>query len=67
MICIYVRGHAYNYVHGGWDIAQAVEHSAAKVWIILHGGCISSLDYFSFQPVVHNWSIKNWYVLSYLW
>ena len=47
------------------DVAQAVEHSAVKVWIllhggsILHGGCICSLGYFLFQPVVHNWSIKG--------
>ena len=35
-------------------VAQVVEHSAVKVWIllyggsILHGGCICSLGYFSF-------------------
>ena len=44
----------------GWDVAQAVEHSAVKVWIllyarsILHGGCICSLGYCLFQPVVDN-------------
>ena len=49
----------------GRDITQAVEHSAVKDWIllygrsILHGGCIFSLGYFPFQPVVHNWSIKG--------
>ena len=49
----------------GWDIAQAVEHSAVKVGIllngrsILHGGCMCSLDYFPFQPVVHNRSIRG--------
>ena len=37
-----------------WDVAQAVKHSAVKVWIlrhgglILHGGCICSLGYFPF-------------------
>ena len=41
-----------------------VEHSAVKVWIlqhrglILHSGCICSLGYFLFQPMIHNWSIK---------
>ena len=51
---------------GRRDVAQAVEHSAVKFWImlhagsILHGGCICSLSYFSFQPVVHNWSIKGY-------
>ena len=50
---------------GGRDIAQAVQHSAVKVWIllhgglILHGGCICSLGYFPFQSVVHNWAFKG--------
>ena len=41
-----------------------IEQFPLKVWIllhgrsILHGRCICSLGYFSFQPVVHNWSIK---------
>ena len=38
-----------------------------KVWIIrssLHGGCICSLGYFPFQPVVQNWTIKCIAVLS---
>ena len=41
------------------------EHSALKVWIlvhgrsILHGGYICSLGYFPFEPVVHNWSTKG--------
>ena len=49
----------------GRDVAQAVEHSAVKVQIllhgrlILHGGSIFSLGYFPFQPVIHNWSIKR--------
>ena len=46
----------------GWDVAQAVEHSPAKVVIIrlsLHGMCICSLGYFPFQPVVHKRSIKG--------
>ena len=49
----------------GRDVAQAVEHSSVKVSIllpgrlILHGGCICSLGYFPFQPMVHNWSIKG--------
>ena len=32
----------------GREIAQAVEHSARKVWMLLHGGSLP------FQPVVHN-------------
>ena len=32
---IYV--HAVICVNGEWDIAQVVEHSAVKVWILLHG------------------------------
>ena len=49
----------------GRDVAQVVEHLAVKVWILLHdgsilrSGCIFSLGYFLFQPVVHNWSIKG--------
>ena len=52
-------------VVGGWEVAQAVEHSSVNVWIllhgesILHGGSIYSLGYFPFQLVVHNWSIKG--------
>ena len=44
------------------DVAQAVDHSAVKVWILLPGGsilhsrCICSLGYFLFQPVVYNWA-----------
>ena len=36
------------------DVAQVVEESSVKMWILLHGGCIWSLGYFLFQPVVHN-------------
>ena len=43
----------------GRDVAQAIEHSAVKVWILLHGGCIFSLGYFPFQSVVPNWFIKD--------
>ena len=48
----------------GRDVAQVVDHSAVKVWIllhggsILHGGTICRLGYFPFQPV-HTWSIKD--------
>ena len=57
----------YNYVPAGhvyictWElnIAQAVEHSAIKVCILLYYECICSLGYLPFQPVVHNWSIKG--------
>ena len=48
------------------DIAQAVVHPPVKILIIrstLHSGCICSLGYFPFRPVVHQWL---WYVLSYL-
>ena len=48
--------------HREWDVAQAVEHPPVKVSIIrsiLHSGCICSLGYFPFKPVVHNWSIKG--------
>ena len=47
------------------DAAQAVDHSAVNGWIllpdrsILHGRCICTLGYFSFQPVLHNWPIKS--------
>ena len=53
----------------GRDVAQAVEHSAVKVWIplhgrsILHARSICSLGYFQFQPVVHQ---RLWHVLSCL-
>ena len=49
-----------NVCFEGRDVAQAVGHSAVKVWILLHGGLIlhgghiCSLGYFPFQPVVHN-------------
>ena len=49
---------------GVGGVAQVVKHSAAKVWIllhgrsILHGGSICSLGYFPVQPVVHNWTIQ---------
>ena len=36
-----------------WDIAQAVEHAAVKVWILLQFGL------FSIPTSVHNWSIKG--------
>ena len=59
----------YNQTHThDWKqrhIPQVVEHSAVKVWILLHGelilhaGCICSLVYFPFQPVVQNWSNKG--------
>ena len=61
-LCIlFIAGHFS--ARRGRDVAQAVEHSAVKVWILLHGGstlhggCICSLGYFLFQPVVHNWPI----------
>ena len=47
----------------GQDIAQAVEHSDIKVWILLYGRLIlhiCSLDSFPFQLVVHNRPIKGW-------
>ena len=43
----------------GRNVAQAIEHLAVKFCIllygglVLHGGCIRSLGYFPFQPVVH--------------
>ena len=45
-----------------WDLAQAVQHPSVNAWVIwsiLHNGCICSLGYFLFQPVVHNWSLKG--------
>ena len=54
--CIHV------YMHRERDIAQMVEHPPLKVkiiWSILYSGCICSLGYFPFQPVVYNWSIKD--------
>ena len=54
-----------NYVFKLWrgrGVAQAAEHSPVKVgiiWLSLYAGCICSLSYFLFQPVVHNWSIKG--------
>ena len=50
------------------DIAQAVDHTAVKVWILFNGRsimpsdfgiCIYSLGYFPFQPVIHSWSING--------
>ena len=49
----------YNWVR---DVAQVVEHALVKVgiiWSSLHGGCICNSGCFPFQPVVHNWSIKD--------
>ena len=49
----------------GWDVAQAVDYSAVKVWNLLHGRSnlhdewICSLGYVPFHPVVHNWPIKG--------
>ena len=47
----------------GQNVAQIVyRHAPVKVGIIrsrLHGGCICSLVYFLFQPMVHNWFIKG--------
>ena len=42
-----------------WEqgIASVVEHP-----LIVH-----PLSYFSFQPVLHDWCQRPWYVLSYLW
>ena len=63
MILSQLNGTCYYW--GRWDVAQVVKHSALKIWIllhggsILHGGCICSLGYFPFQPVIHNWSIKG--------
>ena len=60
-----IIGHPYLFLNEGWDVAQAVKHTAVKVWVLLHGGStmhggnICSLGYFLFQPVVHNWSIKG--------
>ena len=53
-----------NHFHqrGAGCRGQAVEHSAVKVWIPLHGGPIlhgRSIGYFPSQPAVHNWSIKG--------
>ena len=48
-----------SYLTRGWDVAQALED--VKVLIILSillNRPICSLDYFTFKPVVHNWSIK---------
>ena len=45
-----------------------VERSLMVRWVvgsILHG--MDPLSYFSFQPVLHNWCNKGWYVLSCLW
>ena len=36
--------HSYAFTHArGWDVAQAVEHSAVKVWILLmaDGSCMA--------------------------
>ena len=55
----------------GRGVAQAVEHSAVKVCILLHGRSILhdwsifSLGYFPLVPqLVHQ---RLWYMLSYLW
>ena len=55
-----------RHIRRGWDVGQAVEQSAVKVWIlmcgdsILHGRCLfCDLGYFPFQPVIHDWSIKG--------
>ena len=64
IICIEICSCLYINVYKGRDLAQVVEHSAVKVWILLHGGSIPhgrsicSLGYFPFQSVVNNWSIK---------
>ena len=56
------RGQRYNHTA---RVRWGVEHSAVKVWIllhvglILHGKSICSLGYFPFQPVVWKWSIKG--------
>ena len=63
LFCFVVDLHYHNSTSER-DVAQVVEHSAVKVWIIIHGGsilhgrCICSLGYFPFQPVIHNYSIK---------
>ena len=63
---VYVLVHVCTCVYmWGRNVAQAVQHSAVKVFIllygrsILHGRSICSLGYFPFLPVVHNWSIKG--------
>ena len=48
-----------------WMLVGAVERTAVKVWILLHGRLIlngryiCSLHYFPFHPVVYNWSVKG--------
>ena len=44
------------------DAARVGEHPPVQIWIIqlnLRSGCICSLCYFRFQPLVHKWSIKG--------
>ena len=60
--------------HGDFIVLQPLGNQATNYkhiiyQYILHGRCICSLDYFLFQPVVQNWSIKGrgMYVLSCLW
>ena len=41
------------------DVAQMVERIDLYGGSILYGGCICSLGYFPFEPVVHNGSING--------
>ena len=53
---------------GGAGRTSEVERSLMVRWVvgsILHG--VDPLSYFSFQPVIHDWCKRPWYVLSCLW
>ena len=47
-------------------MVRAFAHGAMVVGLILHGGVVDPLSYFSFQPVFHDWCNTPWYVLSCL-
>ena len=59
-ICVCVCLRLYIYDSGGAGRSSVVERSLMVRWVvgsILHG--VDPLSYFSFQPVLHDWSTKG--------